>query len=1223
MPITGQQIQEFGTVNAVRSPDKLEQNEVQSATNIDFSYTDGGAAVRQGSVRVITIGTADIDNIYRYYNKSAHGDSPWYVMTGGGIYRVTGGFGSPSVVGGTITTGGSSDENDLMPASAYRGYVHIASGAVNIKDDGTNAQPWVKPRPTTKVVAAASVLTPLTVVSTYTVSEAVTAQVDTTYVGTATADTNQSTFRLELNQVPAATNLNVNGTNTIGNLGVHHIDLKFDEPKFVTRVSLDYSIGDTTYTNYFHTEFDVEEVADAIDDTEVLLEEELEIVTDINAALDDIAEAKATARRQLRPAKRRVSTAKNTFNTISIPVTQLEFVGKSPGTGLANIQAVRLIVETWGPVNVEVRDWVIQGSENYPLHAPNNGYSYWETWAAADGDGNVLSESAPSPISDAVKMVGAQAIVTSPNASPGAWATHRILYRRGGRLQSAYAVSTNTVSTGTYTDTLSDIKALLNNSRLQSNIRTSLPQGIRAISEPYKDRLFVGYDNKLLWTLPGNPDAFPLLSEAVISHENDRIQAIYSWGDSLVIVNRDSIYELRGNVFEGQGQDWVLRKTGATGGSYAARATVKTPYGILLVRADGLFIYTPGQGLERPIAWAMDKMRDIFRGNDTTDPMQEKGSRMGVGMNQAGISHCVAAYHDEFIWFGWPNGNPASGQDRPNLIAKLDMRKQQISVYEYPQDWRTLWGDRDSNALIAGTVNGDLVRLNIRTDDYDGGGGGGTTGIPWSLKTRRWTVPNDTVYENLQVEYEGDVCQPIAIHDSTNTHTMSTISGSQRDWHNPSFKGTFAQTLDIQFSGTQTSNQSILYNLVWDAIAHPYRRHYWRTEHFDNNHDGDKIFHVFYSDIESFGTGNVFATVYVDNTAVMTQTIASPTSDRQKIQTSFPLDTVGEIAYAIYTSTSDSVEFKLWETQYTVENEPPKLTSLKTPVESLEEHLVEAVDFDVNPGGTCTVTAFVDNTAVQTSTIIGTNRQSYTEEIPINEFGRTVYAIYSGGPFKHYKTWWHLRKEPDRWENYQWGPEQYLEERLIKTWAVELDPLGQTVIGTFYADDVAILTQTFTGNGRKSHVIALDLDGSNNIREASKVEVDYTSSGDFKHYKTVVESEPKPFDKTQWAFDYFKVGGASELDIAESYFMDVEVPTGTATITATWDVDGRVFDTQTLTFTGREWRDKIAPPPGMRGMLFRLKLKSSSNFRVWTTGLNLVRFGRKGVVIVTRKGTPQ
>lgn len=1401
MPLTGAQSQAFFTLNAVAAEDKLPENQVPKALNIDFSYEDDAVAVRQGTTQIGSLDFAsEIDVIFRYYNSAAYGAAPWYLAEGGRIHRVTGGFGSPTAT--QIASGGTTDENDLPAFSAYKDHVYVASGNVAIKDNGTSTEPWVKPRPAQPLFATMTTLSPLIVVNTWTVAEGVTAQVGNTFTDTATMDTNNASFRGELRQAPSGTNLSLNGTNVIGNNGVHHIDLKFDEPKFVTRVAIDYSIGDTNYDNYFHAELDVVEVSDAVADTDTLLEEEVEIITDRATALENVALAKAEAARRLRPAKMRVSTAKGAFNTISIPNTAFEFVGKGVGNNWADIRSCRIVIETWGPVNVEARNLVIAGAENFSLHDPNIGYSYWETWASLDASGNVLSESAPSPVSTARKVVAGQGIVTSSNTSPGAWATHRILYRRGGRLLDAYAVSTNTVATMTYTDTLSDIKALLANRRMRSFIRTSVPLGVRAISPPYKDRLFVGVDNKLIWSLPGRPDTFLNDSEVTVGHTADRVQALHSIGDILIIVNRDSIYELRGSVFEGDLQDWQLRKSSAGGGSVAARCAINTPYGILTLRDEGIYFYIPGQGVEQPISWAMEYIRDLFKGNGTFDPAQQKGSRAGAGINQAALRHSVAAYKNETIYIGVPDGTAT----RPNRVIKLDMRRQRVSVFSYPWNIRSMWTDRDSNALLFGAATGMFIRESQGLNDI--GTGGEQQGVPWNVSSRKWTVDHDTVYENLNVEFMGASCIARAVYDSTNTVAIGTLASTNRDWFNPTFNGVFGNDLQLTFEGTQTGTvRTALWNFKWDALAHPYRRKFWRTDHFANDYAGDKIWHVLFSDIEVIGTGNVTGVAYVDNTALMTQTITGPTNGRVIAQTSFPVDTFGELAYVIYTSTQD---FKLWNTSYSVENEPPVITSFKTPVESLEEHLVEAVDVDVNPMGTMTSTVFVDNIAVGTYTTIGAARQSYTHKLPIDIYGRTIYTIHNGmfkhyqtwyhkreepdrwdkyqspdfdnnwsgekqwhvlfsdieafsagtilgtvfvdntivmtqtiasptagrtivqqsfpvdtygeiayviynaspstvkfkpwsvkysaenepaivtshktpvesleehlveavdfdvdpkgtmtstlyvdntavgtytttgtgrrsytyavpidiygrtiytvhrGLFKHYQTWYHKREEPDRWLNYQWGPEEYGEERWLKTWICELHPFGGTVTGTLYADGAIIKTENFTGNARQSYVVGLELDALDNIRAASRVEVDYTSNTVFKHYQTQVENAPKPFDKLSWAYAYTKIGGASELDMAESFALDIE-SAGTATITCIWEVDSRIFDTQTLTFTGREFKDHIVPPPGMRGRLFQQKLKSTQRFRVWSAQLDVFRTGRKGVAIASVKGTP-
>ena len=60
---------------------------------------------------------------------------------------------------------------------------------------------------------------------------------------------------------------------------------------------------------------------------------------------------------------------------------------------------------------------------------------------------------------------------------------------------------------------------------------------------------------------------------------------------SLVIVNRDSVYEFSGSVFDGPSRNWQIYRTGALRGSKAPGVVIKTPYGVPLLDYDGLYLY--------------------------------------------------------------------------------------------------------------------------------------------------------------------------------------------------------------------------------------------------------------------------------------------------------------------------------------------------------------------------------------------------------------------------------------------------------------------------------------------------------------------------------------------------------------------------------------------------------------------------------------------------------
>ncbi len=266
-------------------------------------------------------------------------------------------------------------------------------------------------------------------------------------------------------------------------------------------------------------------------------------------------------------------------------------------------------------------------------------------------------------------------------------------------------------------------------------------------------------------------------------------------------------------------------------------------------------------------------------------------------------------------------------------------------------------------------------------------------------------------------------------------------------------------------------------------------------------------------------------------------------------------------------------------------------------------------------------TAFVDNVAVGTYTATGTNRQSFVHSLPAKTFGRTVHAIHNGTAFKHYDTWFDGEQEPDRVLSWHVGPIPFPTNNNLKTWVPILDCLAGTVTGILLADGTAIATEVFvTSNARQSIPRALDLTGTV-LETGSQLEVLYSGTSVFKHYDTRFEMESRPFGKTEWTFSYRKVGGASQIDMARYYELDIE-PAGTATITSVWEVDGSVVKTDTHTFTERSYIDRQPFGPGARGYLFQLRLSSGQNFEVYAANLDMEREGIKGLARSGVRGTP-
>jgi hypothetical protein len=1308
-----------GAANAQDASHTVAEDQVASATNIDFDLERGAAQTRRGCVRLYNIGTAAITSIFRNYNNPNNiGASPFYVTeTGGKVYRV---------VSGTATTIVSTQAKAEQGAGiiSYRQYAYIPHqvGSLSVKDDGTTTTDWPKFNPSGAPSIAVSTAAAVVVSTVWTVAEGtISGNGTATVTGSTDADTN----RVEFNATPLSTNLNTNGTANINDYGIHSLKIKFSNPSVVTRVSVDYSIGGTDFSSYYHAELDptdqVEQGGeDALPDSAELIESQLSVGTGTHNVDIDVRQTMLSeVRLNPRTPTTLISASGATFNSWVIPRPnhQLVNVANAP-EGWTNIGKVRVIVEALSPIVVQLTGWQIAGSEDYPLNDPNVGYAYWTTFAKLDASSNVVSESAPSPPSTRTKMQASAVTITDTNtlAAPSTNdITHKIFYRQGGYLNDAYAIATVTYAgtgTTTVTDRMTDIQALSANFRMLRNI---LPQNefygnAYGAAEAFYDRIFLGQYNYIAWSLPGRPETFPRTSYAQVSNAGDYIRGIIVYPQILVIINRDSVYEMQGNLFEGSASNWTLQRSGSKHGSKAYSATIKTPHGVLLLDYDGLYLYQPGQGVDVPLTWAMERIADVWRGQQATDPAALKGSRVPV-LNMPYIDHSVAAFGDDKIYLGLPCGTGTALTD-PNTLFVLNFRTKQVQWYTYGFTFFSLFWDQEAARLLAGTSDGKIMTLEsgqLDTVPADNT----ATGITWSVRTRTWTSPSDAVLENLAIDYKGSTATARAVLNATSTVTLGTLTNTTREWINPelSLSGTKITSVEFLFNGTRgTAADSVLYGVGFEALVEPPRVRFYKSDYFAQEDGGESRFDVHYADLEAFGTGSVYGTCYVDGVAVMTTTIVGPTAERNVVCKSYPVEVFGRVAHTIYNAGAGITSFKHWTTNYDRRAEPPRINEWKTDVESLEEHICDAIDADLNPNGTLLSTVYVDNAVIGTYTFTGSNRQSYTYSLPNELYGRTLYAIYNGTAFKHYKTWFHKRPEPDRWSNFvsdrqtreseqlfhtfecevnplgntvlattvinntavatytitgngrrhypfgipvesygntvytiynvsggarfkfykEWYDATEEPDRVtpvetdrkvwpsgqyLKTWRAELNPLG-TCMGTLYIDETAITTQTFAGTAREAFVWGLDVSTSMAIQAGTSAYAVYNGATGavLKHYRTDFETAPKPFGKRTWAIHYNKIGGASQLDLGRFWSIDVEVPTGTATLTSIWDIDGTAFSTNTLTFTAsREWRDRISFPPGGRGYLFQQRLLSDVAIKIWRASLDCQRVGVKGL----------
>lgn len=1158
MAMPSQSLNIFNGIDATTAPHILGTDQVQTATNMDFSLERGAALTRRGSTLFLSPGgTNPISNSYRPPKVSSlfagEDQAPYYFadvnipVTSNTVYR-----GLPGTMSSILSLTANAGY-PLIPMGLYNNYTLIAGpNQQNFKDDGSLTTEWVKQSPAGTLSISSNTLAPLvvdnqwivtstatftnfgtstttgtgTATATYTTTKTFTftnstntstntgtfvdvifstsTATDTatftnsyttnsTFTGTATGTVDATTFVLTFQAANLTTNLAMNGTHTIGDYGFDSLQIAFSDPSKIISVSKDYSIGDTSFTNYYHAVMDLSLLVEAVpfDSSQVgpltttNSNGQVRVILPGTLPRTGIGRGGAGAQpaaligQQPFHAPNPVGAANRRATSLAAALAQAEIgwvtarpnfsvIGNTPSSdGWANVQAARITILAQGgvgipAVNAQVTNWTIFGAQDYPLTDLANGYYYWQTWATLDASNNVIDESNPSPASIPFYVQGVQGVVVATDTPTGTLhgITHRVFYREGGLASLAYRVGYIPIGSATFTDTVPDIIAVDNNFQMVQGLysKTTMPS-ISALSEPYQSRIFYSWGSNLGWGLPGMVGEFPTDSVSGVSNEVDWPQALHTW-DRLVVVNRASVYEMAGSTFEGPLQDWTLQRTGSRRGTIAPKLCIKTPYGILLSDYDGFSIYYPGRGIDSPIVWANEKMADAFRGTSTTDPAFLKGGRIpAINWNGYVGAFASAAFQDDKLYCAFPTGTSTM----PNTVYVMDFRTQNVWFYSYPFPITSLLWDKPSNRLLAGTDDGKVMRL--ENGVMDTLTNGTSTGIGWRVLTRMWTAPFNSVMENLSAEVVGVGTSSLVL-DGTSTFSLSTFSNATKNWaffpaiNTSTVTTTFPEFVpgaggsygsftftnsskvtpivgkNISFltQGTMSGgNPSGVYNYQWNAIEEPPNLNYFRTE------------------MESGGG-------------------------------------------AISDTYSDAHEEKIWD-----------------------EHLVTMEAFGT---GSIFGVLYVDDQIIGTQTLTAPfRRQTFVQSYPAETYGYLAYTVWSGpgtqgsytGSFKLFKDYSKVRKEPDRTVDFV-TDKKVTGEQWYQQVLTDINPLGGTALGIVYVNGTVVSTLTVSGNFRQERPFALP---SETYGTTIWVWWSGGFSGggkqySFKHYTTEYKMVPEP-----------------------------------------------------------------------------------------------------------------
>lgn len=772
----------------------------------------------------------------------------------------------------------------------------------------------------------------------------------------------------------------VTQTITTGAYGTDYIMMSLPNQQTVVTIQRDLSIGDTSFSNYWHQETTASAINDATVDPVTAMLESLgntpaftqnDAVNANRGFLPHVGGASL-----LPPIRKTIAKTAVAGNSQASPWavsrSDYQFIGAAASPDFTSIQAVRLIIEfsTTGQ-QATLGGVLTYGGLGYPLNDQVSGISYYQTFARVE-NGFIVAEGAPSKPSTPTKTQFAHAQLTcvaSTNTTAGI--THRVFYRSGGLLQDGYRVGSVSILSGTntiYDYALPDM-GIINNPLITRNLWSTWPSptagtglpGVNALSLPWQNRIFVGVQNQLYWSVPGVPNQIQDSSQTTVADIGDSIQGIVP-AQNLIIVNQASVFELAGSIFEGNSQNWTLTRSLSRRGSAAPRTVCTSPYGILLFGYDGLSLYRPGFGQDQDLPWVYEKIGDLWKGGGANDPATVKGRI--PALNQSCIFNACAAYQDEKFYLAVPTGTNTLA----DTVFVLDVPHQKTWMYQYPFRVCSLFWDRVLNRLCAGTDDGSIVQLETGLSDqarYT------TPGIAWSVTTREWSTPVDQILENLHTEFQGTTTW-LADVDNTNTYTLGTGTAVVKGWLPASLQGSLGDNLNFIFQGTQSGTSQVITAIQWDAIPETPKVSFYATD--PEACLSENYIKTWLPEINPL-TGTTTGTLLIDGVVIMTASLINTNtgdvSRRQVFEFGLPNVTTGKNIQSKYSGGP----FRYYDTKYEQEAKPfGKLTWLVTykkagGVTQADMARFYAMDIEGLSTHTITSTWIIDGSSFTTNTL--------------------------------------------------------------------------------------------------------------------------------------------------------------------------------------------------------------------------------------------------------------
>lgn len=282
------------------------------------------------------------------------------------------------------------------------------------------------------------------------------------------------------------------------------------------------------------------------------------------------------------------------------------------------------------------------------------------------------------------------------------------------------------------------------------------PLGTFAFGPAYDGTCFIIKDNRLYFSKPKRPEAWPQLNYVEIgSPQYPGVTGVFHNGQPHYLTNHN-IYYIQGT---GQGLFQPIRLEAKTGAQSAKGALSIAGTGIFHVGTDGLYLFANQS--DRKIT--EDSIEPLFRGETVND--------------MPGIKNLTSSWLHHFkgrLYFGYAS----SENEHPKHVMVLNLQNRKISYFNYNDlQIRAVETDDTNNRLLIGDNQGYLRVIEDKSVTTDSG-----TAIAWEVQSKDYTLPTRKHFPRW-VKYDIDASSATTAKGELlldgSVHHTHTITGNR------------------------------------------------------------------------------------------------------------------------------------------------------------------------------------------------------------------------------------------------------------------------------------------------------------------------------------------------------------------------------------------------------------------------------------------------------------